>query len=144
MFSMFLKRKLRERLKETFKLRGSVMTSSNKNAKKNQKTDKSRNKTIEPLEMHESSGNVFSDIGFSDAEADSLHIRSCLMIEIEKIIKANGWTQAQAAEILGISQPRISDIVSDRVSLFAIDTLVKYLSILGKRVLVNVENKDVA
>jgi predicted XRE-type DNA-binding protein len=120
------------------------MTSSNKNAKKNQKTDKSRNKTIEPLEMHESSGNVFSDIGFSDAEADSLHIRSCLMIEIEKIIKANGWTQAQAAEILGISQPRISDIVSDRVSLFAIDTLVKYLSILGKRVLVNVENKDVA
>jgi predicted XRE-type DNA-binding protein len=65
------------------------------------------------------------------------------MIEIEKIIKKNEWTQAQAADILGITQPRISEIVSDRVDLFSIDTLVKYLSILGKRVSVNVEDKDV-
>jgi len=113
------------------------MANFNKNAKKG-------TKPIQPLEMHESSGNVFRDIGFSDAEADSLFIRGCLMIEIEKIIKVNGWTQAQAAEILGVTQPRISEIVSDRVDLFAIDTLVKYLSILGKRVSVNVQDKDVA
>lgn len=94
--------------------------------------------------MHESSGNVFKDMGFSDSEADSLFIRGCLMIEIEKIIKANGWTQAQAAEILGVTQPRISEIMSDRVDLFAIDTLVKYLSVLGKQVSVNVRDKDVA
>ncbi len=114
------------------------MVNSNKNTKKK------KTKKIEPLEMHESSGNVFRDIGFSDSEANSLFIRGCLMIEIEKIIKTNGWTQAQAAEVLGITQPRISEIVSDRVDLFAIDTLVKYLSILGKRVSESIEDKDVA
>jgi len=116
------------------------MVNSNKNVKK----DREPIQPLEPLAMHESSGNVFKDIGFNDSEADSLFIRGCLMIEIEKIIKSNGWTQAQAADILGITQPRISEILSDRVDLFAIDTLVKYLSLLGKRVLVNVEDKDVA
>jgi predicted XRE-type DNA-binding protein len=94
--------------------------------------------------MHESTGNVFKDIGFSDSEADSLLIRSLLMIEIEKAIKSHNWTQAQAAKILGVTQPRISEILSDRVDLFAIDTLIKYLSILGKKVSVKVKDKDVA
>jgi predicted XRE-type DNA-binding protein len=115
------------------------MVNSNKSAKKG-----TTRKTTKRLEMHKSSGNVFKDMGFSDSEADSLLIRGCLMIEIEKIIKANGWTQVQAAEILGVTQPRISEIMSDRVDLFAIDTLVKYLSTLGKQVSVNVRDKDVA
>jgi predicted XRE-type DNA-binding protein len=66
------------------------------------------------------------------------------MIEIEKIIKANHWTQAQAADILGVTQPGISEIISDRVDLFAIDTLVKYLSLLGKEVSITVKDKKVA
>lgn len=107
------------------------------------KKNSNRTKVIKHLEMHKSCGNVFADMGFSDAEANSLFIRSHLMIEIEKIIKVNHWTQVQAAEILGVTQPRISEITSDRVDLFAIDTLVKYLSLLGKEVSVTVKDKKV-
>jgi predicted XRE-type DNA-binding protein len=103
-----------------------------------------RTKANSRLQMHKSSGNVFSDMGFSDSEAASLLIRGHLMIEIERVIKANRWTQAKAAEILGVTQPRISEIFSDRVDLFAIDTLVRYLSLLGKDVCVTIKDKKIA
>ena len=96
------------------------------------------------LEMHASTGNVFKDIGYSDDEANNLLIRCKLMDEIEKIIKSNGWTQVQAAQILGVTQPRISEIMSDQVDLFTIDTLVKYINILGKEVSLTVIDKEVA
>jgi predicted XRE-type DNA-binding protein len=101
-------------------------------------------RTKKRLKMSESSGNVFKDIGFGDALADSLFIRGSLMIEIEKIIKSKGWTQAEAAHVLGVTQPRISEIMSDRTDLFGIDTLVNYLSILGKKVTVVVKDVDAA
>lgn len=94
--------------------------------------------------MYKSSGNVFKDIGFSDAEALSLLIRSSMMVEIEKTIRKNKWTQVKAAELLGITQPRVSEIMSDRVDLFTIDTLVRYLIILGKKVSFSVKNSDAA
>ena len=94
--------------------------------------------------MSESSGNVFKDIGFDNALAESLLIRSSLMIEIEMVVKSKGWTQAEAARVLGVTQPRISEIMSDRIDLFGIDTLVNYLSILGKKVTIVVKDADAA
>jgi predicted XRE-type DNA-binding protein len=105
---------------------------------------KTTRESVEPLEMYEGSDNVFKDIGFSDAEAQSLLIRSTLMIEIERIVRANGWTQAKAAKILGITQPRVSEIMSDHVDLFTVDTLIKYLSMLGREVSVNVTERGAA
>ena len=56
-----------------------------------------------------SSGNVFRDLGFGREEAEHLMIRSELMLKIEKMLKARGLTQSEAARIMRVSQPRVSD-----------------------------------
>jgi predicted XRE-type DNA-binding protein len=57
------------------------------------------------LRMQRSSGNVFRDLGFADDEAENLRVRADLMISLSKLIAARGLTQAQAAKLLGITQP---------------------------------------
>lgn len=81
--------------------------------------------------IRRSSGNVFKDVGFPPEEAAHLLIRTDLMLQIERILKERGLTQAQAAKLLGISQPRVSDLLRGRVDLFSIDTLVDLLAGLG-------------
>jgi predicted XRE-type DNA-binding protein len=60
-----------------------------------------------------------------------LLIRADLMIEIARLLKVRRLTQTQAANVLCISQPRVSDLVRGRVALFSIDTLVELLARLG-------------
>ena len=74
-----------------------------------------------------SSGNVFRDLGFDEAEAEHLRIRSTLMIAVRKVIEDRNLTQVKAAKLFGVSQPRISNIVRGRNYLFSIDTLVGML-----------------
>ena len=81
--------------------------------------------------IHESSGNVFTDLGFPPEEAVHLLIRADLMIQLESILEERGLTQVKAAKLLGVSQPRISDLVRGRIQLFSIDTLVDMLARLG-------------
>ena len=78
-----------------------------------------------------SSGNVFKDLGFGSAEAEHLAIRSELMIKIEKLIKARGLTQAEAAKVMRVSQPRVSDLLRGRLDLFSTDALIDMLARLG-------------
>lgn len=78
--------------------------------------------------IRRSSGNVFRDIGFPPDEAAHLLIRADLMIQLERILKQRRLTQVQAAKVLDISQPRVSDLVRGRVDLFSIDTLVDLLA----------------
>lgn len=81
-----------------------------------------------------SSGNVYRDLGFSPEEAENLRARSDLMIELTKIIKARHLTQAAAAKLLGVTQPRISDLMRGRIDRFSIDSLVEMLGHAGRRV----------
>jgi predicted XRE-type DNA-binding protein len=78
-----------------------------------------------------SSGNVFSDLRFGKEEAQHLQIRSTLMIAIQKIIDERQLTQAQAADVFGVTQPRISDLVRGKIELFSIDMLVTMLARAG-------------
>ena len=89
-----------------------------------------------------SSGNVFKDLGFADEEAEHLRVRSALMISLSNIIESRRMTQAQAARLLGVTQPRVSDLVRGKIGLFSIDTLVDMLAIAGFQV--NVRVKRVA
>ena len=82
------------------------------------------------------SGNVFEDVGFPPAEAAHLLIRTDLMLQIERVLNARKLTQATAAKLLKVSQPRISDLMRGRVDLFSIDTLVEMLARLGVTVTV--------
>jgi predicted XRE-type DNA-binding protein/antitoxin component of MazEF toxin-antitoxin module len=81
--------------------------------------------------MQRSSGNVFTDLGFPTEEATHLLIRADLMIQLKALIEERGLTQKRAAQMLGVSQPRISDLVRGRIDLFSIDTLVEMLTHLG-------------
>src|ERR1700733_4267857 len=101
------------------------MTTSKSNARKPRKSTAKRS-----IKIERSSGNVFKDIGFSDAEAESLLIRCDLMLEVEKIIEERGWTQEKAAKVLGIAQPRISELINGKMERFTVDTLLQYLSML--------------
>ena len=84
--------------------------------------------------MIPSSGNVFSDLGFEPEEAEHLRIRSSLMISVRKLIEERSLTQAQAAELFGVTQPRISNLVRGRIDLFSIDTLIDMLARAGIKV----------
>ena len=84
--------------------------------------------------VQRSSGNVFRDIGFDTQEAENLRVRSELMIQIRKLIERQHLTQAAAAKLFGVTQPRVSDLVRGRIDLFSIDTLVNMLAKAGVRV----------
>jgi predicted XRE-type DNA-binding protein len=94
---------------------------------------------VEPTSK--SSGNVFEDLGFEPDEAHNLMIRSELMIAITRLIDRRGITQRQAADLFGVTQPRVSDVVRGKIELFTIDALVKMLSAAGVKVRVVVSGQ---
>jgi predicted XRE-type DNA-binding protein len=86
------------------------------------------------LKMTRSTGNVFRDLGFSSDEAEHLRIRSDLLLQLQKAIKSKELKQAEAAKLLEVTQPRVSDLMRGRVDLFSVDTLIDMLARLGIRV----------
>jgi predicted XRE-type DNA-binding protein len=82
----------------------------------------------------ESSGNVFADLGFSPEESTLLGMRSQLMGELRLVIRDRGWTQAKAAEVLGVSQSRVSDLMRGKWDKFSLDTLITLTIRAGRHV----------
>ena len=76
----------------------------------------------------QSSGNVFEDLGFPDAALELA--RSQLAIRITEVIEKRGLTQAQAAKLLGIDQPKISALSRGRLEGFSAERLFKFLNAL--------------
>ncbi len=81
-----------------------------------------------------SSGNVFVDLGYSPNEAAILQMRADLMADIRKFIKARRLTQAQAAEILGIPQSRVSDLARGKWEKFSLEMLITLATKAGMHV----------
>jgi predicted XRE-type DNA-binding protein len=71
-----------------------------------------------------SSGNVFIDLGYSPDEAAILQMRADLMADLRKFIKTKKLTQAKAAESLGISQSRVSDLIRGKWERFSLEMLI--------------------
>ncbi len=78
-----------------------------------------------------SSGNVFADLGFPPTEAENLRVRAELIAALRGVIAQRGLTQVRAAELLGVTQPRISDLARGKVEPFSIDALVNMLARAG-------------
>ena len=90
--------------------------------------------------------NLFLDLGFSPAEAKRLHaasrkqiddarlLKQQLMVELSNWIAEHRLKQVEAAKILMVSRPRVSDVVNKKTGEFTIDTLVEMLSRVGKPV----------
>jgi predicted XRE-type DNA-binding protein len=86
----------------------------------------------------ETFASVWDAIEETPAEAENMKLRSALMIALEKHIRARGWTQAEAARRLGVTQPRVSDLLRGKINLFGLDTLVNMVAVAGLRVEVRV------
>lgn len=86
------------------------------------------------LKATRSSGNVFRDLGFPPHEAEHLLVRSDLMIKVQELIASRGLKQAEVAEILRVTQPRVSDLLRGRIDLFSTDALIDMLARLGVHV----------
>ncbi len=93
------------------------------------------------IKVQRGSGNVFADLGFPAEDAANLQLRSDLMIQLRKRLDALGVPQAQAARMLGVSQPRVSGLMRGRIDRFSIDMLVKLLGKAGVEVRVITRRK---
>lgn len=81
-----------------------------------------------------SSGNVFDDLGFGSAEAVILKMRATLMNDLRTYIEKDGLTQMAAAERLGISQSRVSDLVRGKWEKFSLEMLITLEARVGRKV----------
>jgi len=81
-----------------------------------------------------SSGNVFIDLGYSPDEAAILRMRADLMADLRKFIKVKRLTQAKAAEILGVSQSRVSDLTRGKWERFSLEMLITLATRAGMHV----------
>lgn len=78
-----------------------------------------------------SKGNVFRDLGYSKEESEHLLVRADLLIQLQKAITSRRLKQADAAKVLRVTQPRVSDLLRGRIDLFSTDSLIDMLARLG-------------
>ena len=78
-----------------------------------------------------STGNVFRDVGFLKEESEHLLVRADLLIQVQRSIASRRLRQAEAAKVLRVTQPRVSDLLRGRIDLFSTDALIDMLARLG-------------
>lgn len=76
--------------------------------------------------------------------AENMKLRSALMISLKKHIGLSGLSQARAAKLFGVTQPRVSDLIRGKINLFGLDALVNMASSAGLRVEMRVLSADSA
>lgn len=81
---------------------------------------------------------VWDAIENTPQEAASMKARSSLMMELTTVIQERGMTQVEAAELFGVTQPRVSDLMRGKVNLFSLDTLMDMASTAGMSPVVKV------
>ncbi len=85
---------------------------------------------------------IFQRMGYSDESGASLLLRAKLMKAIKSEIESRKLTQREAAALLGVTAPRISEIWGLRIDKFSTDLLVKYLHRLGQEVIVEIQSQN--
>jgi predicted XRE-type DNA-binding protein len=91
------------------------------------------------MKKAESYRSVWDAIADTPEQAANLRTRAELMQQIAAMVKRQGWTQADAANRCGVTQPRINDLLRGRVSRFSLDALVNICTALGCRVRMDLE-----
>ena len=86
---------------------------------------------IDDTRITESSGNVFVDLGFDEAEAKVMALRAELIVQLRETLTRKGLTQAEAAKQLGVTQPRVSALLKGKWKDFSIDMLLTFAARLG-------------
>jgi len=86
-------------------------------------------KAKEKVEVEESSGNVFKDLGHPNP--DEALVKAKLSLHIAKIVEKNGWNQEEAAERMGIDQPKVSKVLRGQLREFSVERLIGFLRAIG-------------
>ena len=94
----------------------------------------------EEISVTKSSGNVFADLGLANPE--ELIIKAELARQIAKIIAEQKITQTEAAQILGIDQPKVSALIKGKLSGFSTERLFRFLNAFDCDVEIVVKNKQ--
>ncbi len=89
------------------------------------------------ITTEKSGGNIFADLGFANPEREQL--KAHLTLQIYRIIKDRGLTQAEAGVILGIKQPHVSALMRNRAGNFSVERLMEFLAALGQDVQITVK-----
>ena len=86
------------------------------------------------LKITKGSANIFEDLGFSAQESQNLLLRSQTMVALVQWFEASGMTQVQAANSLGITQPRFNQLLKGKIRIFSLDALVNMATSAGMRI----------
>ena len=90
-------------------------------------------------EIDAGTGNVFADLGYADAKERTLKVN--LALEVNRVLKERKLAQPQAAELLGIVKPHVSDLVRYRLNRFSVERLMEFLTHLGKDVEIRITKR---
>lgn len=105
---------------------------------------------IEVEHVTKSDANIFSELGFEQTEAEqleaisraeitqALELKAQLMTELATWMAESHLKQAEAAKILMVSRPRVSDVVNKKAHKFTLDALVQMLNRTGKKVTLSI------
>jgi predicted XRE-type DNA-binding protein len=77
---------------------------------------------------------VWDAIEDTPEEAENMKLRSALMMALKGHLTRAGLSQAQAAKLFGVTQPRVSDLMRGKVNLFGLDALVNMAAAAGLRI----------
>lgn len=86
----------------------------------------------EPIEVYESGGNIFADLGLPDAENHFL--KAQIVAELYRLTKERKLTQAQAGELMGITQPEVSRLFKGTFREYSVSRLMEFLTAFGRDV----------
>lgn len=100
---------------------------------------KKKREEVDEIEYELSSGNVFADIDVENPEEELTKAK--LVWEIESIIKKKKLTQIEAAELMGINQPKVSALIRRKLDGFSVERLIHFLNTLGQDVDIVVRQK---
>ena len=85
-------------------------------------------KKAKPVDV--GSGNVFKDLGFADADERKLKVQ--LALRLNELIKEQAYTQTQIADVFGVAQPHVSDLVNYRLNRFSSERLLYFITLLDR------------
>jgi len=97
---------------------------------------------MKKTKVTKSSGNVFQDLGLPDPEERLA--KAGLAVQISKIIKLSNLNQANAGELLGINQPKVSALLGGNLAGFSTDRLIRFLNLLGRDIDIIIKEKSVS
>ena len=91
-----------------------------------------RRRAVRGIPVEEGSGNVYADLGYADS--DAMLVKAQLAAKIAEIARRRALTQAQTAEILGLTQPKVSALLKGRFRGISEHRLLECLTRLGRDV----------